>query len=58
MGDLAWPRTPPYDSPRADERAERALSAKGWEGVVADLAEKHANDLERWVDARNSEKRR
>jgi hypothetical protein len=35
--------------PRADERPERALGAEGWQAVVADLAEKHVDELERRV---------
>jgi hypothetical protein len=45
----AAPR-PHLDPPRADERAQRALDAEGVEAVVADLAEKHADELERNVE--------
>jgi len=33
-------------APRADERADARSAPKGWEAVVADLPEKHANELE------------
>jgi hypothetical protein len=35
---------------RADERPNAHSAPKGWEAVVADLAEKHADELERNVE--------